>query len=577
MLRRVAIAVGVLAALAVVAIVLVVLNLNRIIEANRERIIAGMSAGFARPVTVGRIATGFHGGIAMEMDGLRIADDPAFSTEDFLAADRTHVIVRFWPLLHGRVEVRRIAVRAPRLTFVRTGQGMNVDSLGRRTEAAKPPAGAGAGTEPGTQTPMPALAIALVNLEDGIVRVVDRTTPTPSETTVKPLNVRLSDLSLTTPMRMEIDATALGATPTTVRIRGTVGPIGDPPFAADVPIEQHVAVEGGPVEVADLTITGSVRRPATGRPAANVHVAAPSVRTPGVELTNVDLVVAERDGITTLDRLAFGVFAGTIAGRGRVDHSRTPAAFLFETTVRGMDVSQAMAKRAPAMAERFHGRLDADCSIGGTGGDEATVRRTLLGKGHVVIHDGRLTGVNIAESVLTGVTGVSGVVTLVPARVRERYPAIFATDDTRFDELASDVRVGSERIQVEAVNVAARDYALRGKGVITFAQQADLTATLVASTSLTADIVGVLKEAAYLTDDTARLSIPFRFAGTLPNVRPKPDPEFVTRVVEKVLVGEGLDRLLGGGKPGDAKQPNGKRKEEGKELLRRGLDKLFGR
>jgi AsmA protein len=571
-LRRFAIAAGVLAALAVVATVLVVLNLNRIIEANRERIIAGMSDGFARPVTVERIATGFHGGIAMEMEGLRIADDPAFSTEDFLAADRVHVIVRFWPLVHGRVEVRRIAVRAPRLTIVRTAQGMNVDSLGRRTEAAKLPAGVGG--EPSAQASMPALAIALVNLEDGVVRFVDRTNPTASETTITPLNVRLSDLSLTTPMRMEIEATASGKSSTTVRIRGTVGPIGDPPFAADVPIEQHVAVAGGAVEVADLTITGSVRRPPTGRPAANVHVAAASVRTPAVELTNLDVVVAERDGVAMLDRLAFGVFGGTIAGRARVDHSRTPPAFLFETTVRDMDVSQAMAKRAPAMAARFQGRLDADCSIGGTGSDETTVRRTLLGKGHVVIRDGRLTGVNIAESVLTGVTGVSGVVTLVPARVRERYPAIFATEDTRFDELGSDVRIGNERIQVESVNVVARDYALRGKGVITFAQQADLTATLVASTSLTADIVGMLKEASYLTDSTAHLAIPFRFAGTLPNVRPKPDPDFVTRVVEKALVGEGLDRLLGGGKRDDGKQPNGKGTED---LLKRGLDKIFRR
>ena len=577
MLRRLAIAAAVLAALAVVATGLVVLNLNRIIEANRERIVAGMSEGFARPVTVDRISTGFNGGIAMEMDGLRIADDPAFSTEDFLAADRAHVVVRFWPLLQRRVEVRRIAVRAPRLTIVRTSQGMNVDSLGRRGEPGKP-AASGAAVEPGgAPVAMPALAIALVNLEDGVVRFIDRTKPDASETTITPLNVRLSDLSFTTPMRMEIDATASGAAPTTVRIRGTIGPIGDPPFATDVPIEQHVAVESPAVEVADMTITGSVRRPPTGRPAANVHVSAPALRTPDVELTNLDVVVAERDGIAVLERLAFGIFAGTIAGKGRIDHSRTPPAFLFETTVRGMDVSQAMKKRAPATAERFQGRLDADWSVAGTGGDEATVRRTLLGTGHVSIRDGRLIGVNIAESVLTGVTGVSGVVTLVPARVRERYPAIFATDDTRFDELDSDVRIGNERIQVEAVNVAARDYALRGKGVITFAQHADLTATLVASTSLTADIVGMLKQASYLTDNTGRLAIPFRFAGTLPNVRPKPDAEFVTRVVEKALVGEGLDRLLGGGKTDDPKHPNGKGKDDGKELLRRGLDKLFGR
>jgi hypothetical protein len=197
-----------------------------------------------------------------------------------------------------------------------------------------------------------------------------------------------------------------------------------------------------------------------------------------------------------------------------------------------MDVSQALARRAPEMAQRFEGRLEGDVSMSGTAGDETVLRRSLAGSGRMVVRGGRLKGVNVAESVLTGATGMRGIVTLVPPRIRDRYPAIFDTDDTRFEELSSDVRVGSERIQVDAMNVAARDYAIRGKGVVTFAQEADLTATLYASAPLTADVIGALKEARFLTDPSGRLAIPFRFAGTLPNVRPKPDAEFITRVLE---------------------------------------------
>ncbi len=570
--RRVALVLGAVAGLGLVALVLVVANLNGLIAANRERIVAGMSEGFARPVAVEAITVGFHGGIAMELRGLRIADDPAFSKDDFLAADRADVIVRFWPLLHRRVELRRITVRSPHLTIIRAAHGMNVDSLGRKPAPASVPATAPAPAGGGPAA-IPAFAVALMNLEAGAVRYVDRTGAKPVETLVEPLDVRLSDLSLTTPVQVEIDATTKSEPPTTLRIHGTMGPVGESPFAADVPIDQHVRLRSAGLEIDDLAIGGSFRRTPAGTPVASVRVTAPQIRAGGVVVSNLDVRVAEVDGTATLEKLGFGVFDGTIAGSGKVVHTGAPA-FSFDTAVRGVDVSKALATRSPEVAERFTGRLDGDLTLGGTGGDEAAVRRSLTGKGGIAVHDGVLRGVNVAEDVLTGVTGVGGLVSLVPAHVRDKYPAIFATDDTRFDQLSSSIRIGGERIQVDDFTVAARDYAMRGKGVVTFAQQVDLTASLTASAALTADVDGALKEAKYLNDDQGRLSIPFRLAGQAPNVRPKPDTDFVARVLQKAIVGEGLDRLLGGGKPKDGKGSDGKG-GDGKDLLRKGLDRLF--
>ena len=435
---------------------------------------------------------------------------------------------------------------------------------------AEPSAGSAPAT-PATAGTIPAVAVALMNLEDGVLRWVDRTGPKPVETTIAPLSVRFSDLSLTTPMHVEIDATTSGTAPTTVRIRGTVGPVGDPPFSSDVPIEQRVAVHGGAFEVGDLAITGRMRRAESGAPIASLTLTAPKASAPGVVVEELTASATESDGVATLDQLAFKVFGGTVEGKGRIDHTGPNPACAFETTVRNMDVSQALAARAPDLAARFEGRLDGEWSLGASAGDEALVRRTLAGKGHTVIRAGRLRGVNIVDGVLSGVTGGAGFVTLVPQRIRGRYPDIFGTDDTRFDELASDVRVKDERILVDSFDVVARDYVVHGKGVVTFAQQVDLTATLAASAALTGDIVGALKQAMYLTDDGGRLAIPFRLTGVLPNVRAKPDLDFVNRVLRKALVGEGLDKLFGGGKQGnDGKHPDGS-----KDLLRKGLDELF--
>ena len=155
---------------------------------------------------------------------------------------------------------------------------------------------------------------------------------------------------------------------------------------------------------------------------------------------------------------------------------------------------------------------------------------------------------NVADGVLSGVTGVAGLVNSL-ARVRDRYGDIFASDDTRFDELASDVRVADERIVLESFAVSARDYAVRGKGTVTFTQQVDLTATLIASPRLTADVIGTLKETQLLTDTNGHLS--FRLVGVFPKVRAKPDQEFVGRL-RQALVGEGLSGCSAASAPANA-------------------------
>jgi hypothetical protein len=162
----------------------------------------------------------------------------------------------------------------------------------------------------------------------------------------------------------------------------------------------------------------------------------------------------------------------------------------------------------------------------------------------------------------------------VPARVRDRYGDIFASDDTRFDELASDVRVADERIILDSLAVSSRDYAVRGKGTVTFTQQVDLTATLIASAPLTADVVGTLKETQLLTDANGRLAIPFRLVGVLPKVRARPDQEFVGRL-RQALLGEGLERLLGGKR--DGRRGDGKGHADTNDAIKRGLNELFGR
>jgi uncharacterized protein involved in outer membrane biogenesis len=285
-----------------------------------------------------------------------------------------------------------------------------------------------------------------------------------------------------------------------------------------------------------------------------------------------------RDRVATVERLHLGAFGGTYDGSGRFD--LTDAArptFDTRSTIRDMALAELLAMQAPSAAGLIGGRLETNLTLAGAGAAWPAIERSLHGQGRVDVRDGVLKDVNLAEGVLGGVAGLPGLVMLVPPDVRRKYPDLFGTGDTRFEKLGADVRIGAGRIDTQNLVVAARDFSVTGHGWVGFDRRVDFVATLAASKRLTSDIVSKTREARYVTDPQGRLAVPFRLAGTLPKVRPAPDLEFVTKAVARAALGRGVDALVGELGGGKKKGKGGGKERPEQELLRRGLDQLFGR
>ena len=116
------------------------------------------------------------------------------------------------------------------------------------------------------------------------------------------------------------------------------------------------------------------------------------------------------------------------------------------------------------------------------------------------------------------------------------------------------------------------------------------------SQKLSADIAEDVKGAKYIVNEQSRVEIPFALAGTLPQVRPQPDLAYVGRLLQRAALRRGAEELEkrvlrkilpspqppspaeGEGStaapPTSQKPPQEDLKEQ---LLRKGLDKLFGR
>ena len=69
--------------------------------------------------------------MSVDVDGLTIADDPAFSSKPFLAASDVKVDVEFLPLLAGEARVSRLELSKPDIRLVMNANGdLNVASIG---------------------------------------------------------------------------------------------------------------------------------------------------------------------------------------------------------------------------------------------------------------------------------------------------------------------------------------------------------------------------------------------------------------------------------------------------------------
>lgn len=243
--------------LAIVAIIVVILvavvafallNLNRLVNRNREYILAQAEQALGRKVAVQDIGVTLWGGIGVRLTDFALADDPAFSSRDFIRADNLQVNVEFLPLLRKELRVKRLILREPVISVIRNKQGtFNFASLGgpgRAKEAPKaeeaPPA------RPGT---LP-LLVSLVDVADGEVRYLDKKEGV--DLTVSRIDLKVEGLGVDQPVSIDLAAAVL-AEKQNLKIQGRVGPLGPP--AALTPI-QELPLSGdvtlAPVELADL-------------------------------------------------------------------------------------------------------------------------------------------------------------------------------------------------------------------------------------------------------------------------------------------------------------------------------------
>ena len=185
----------------------------------RPQLVRALEEASGLGVRLDHLALGWHGGIALELQGLTVSA-PASSAEPLLALDSANALVRLGPLLKRRVEVASVVLHRPRANLRRDRQGRVLIPV------PVPPAASEPSTAPASSGPSSAATpsavsfnIARLRIEDGTLHWTDAAAVPPFELWVKRVEAAIEDIAPGHPMDVRVQA-AVGSDTPNLRFSG---------------------------------------------------------------------------------------------------------------------------------------------------------------------------------------------------------------------------------------------------------------------------------------------------------------------------------------------------------------------
>ena len=306
-----------------------------------------------------------------------------------------------------------------------------------------------------------------------------------------------------------------------------------------------------------------------------------------VPYKSLDATLSLADKVAHIKSLRVNALSGALQLDGQYSFKKTVPKFTMASKVQNIDVKE-LYTLLDAKAERdIRGRMNADMKLAGSGNSWETIKPTLHGQGDAEVVQGALLNFNIADNVLTGITGIPGLTNAINPSLKAKYPETFTAKDTEFKELKANFDLADGRMNVKNMRMAAAEFVVQGNGWADFDRKVDFRATLTFSQRLSADLSQSAREMKYLLNNQGQLEVPFALTGKLPNVKPRPDTRYLGQMVQRGFLRKGTEelqnRFLGGSKDSapqnDQTQsdPNKKKKTSTEDMIRRGLEGLFKR
>jgi uncharacterized protein involved in outer membrane biogenesis len=309
-----------------------------------------------------------------------------------------------------------------------------------------------------------------------------------------------------------------------------------------------------------------------------------------INYRDLQATVSLADKVANIRDLRVNTLKGTLQAEGEYAFNGPVPRFSIASRTQELDLKEiydTFGTRAETDTQRdIRGRLNAEMKVAGSGNKWEEIKPTIRGQGHAQVLQGALLNFNITDSVLSGATGIPGLTNMINPAIRKKYPETFESKDTNFKDLKANFDVADGRINVKNLLIVAADFFVEGNGWADFERKVDFHSVLLLSPPLSADIAGSAREIKYLFNDQKQLEIPFTLTGKLPQVKPKPDTNYLAKSIQRGFLQRGAEELQQkflGKKEASPKEESGppnrkeRRKDSTEDLIRKGLKDLFGR
>ncbi|HEX9788307.1 MAG TPA: AsmA family protein, partial [Candidatus Binatia bacterium] len=230
---------AVLIALFIVVVVALVLNVNSLIARNKDYLIGQAEQALGRDISVREVEATLFSGIGVRLTDFTMADDRAFSSEEFVRAKDLQVNLKFGPLLRKEFEVKRIILHDPIIRVIRNKAGdFNFSTIGKDKDkkAAEKEKKA---REPKEQPP-PALLVSLIDISGGDVRYIDRKEGTDLQ--LRQIDLKVEDLVFDRPFSIRL-AAAVYADKQNFNLTGRFGPLRAGGDFNQIPMDGEIRID----------------------------------------------------------------------------------------------------------------------------------------------------------------------------------------------------------------------------------------------------------------------------------------------------------------------------------------------
>ncbi|WP_353068640.1 DUF748 domain-containing protein [Tunturibacter empetritectus] len=252
--RLVLIAVGAILALIVLAAVCVPLFLNT--DSFKAKIESTLTKSLGRQVTIGKVNLSVLSG-SLVAENAVVADDPRFSTQPFIQADKVKIGVEIFPLiLSKQVIIRGFSMQSPKIQLLRAANGTwNYSTIGTGGQQAQ---------SEETKQAFPNLTVGEVNVEDGRITVGAGPGTTGAASApnrvYENVNLKVKDFSFAKAFPFEASANLPAGG--SVALKGSAGPFNQQdasatPFSGNLEVKHLDPLAAGFVDASD-GVTGTI-------------------------------------------------------------------------------------------------------------------------------------------------------------------------------------------------------------------------------------------------------------------------------------------------------------------------------